>query len=682
MKLMKKTLVSAAILAGLASANAFAGTEACFEYSSSAADADLAKRWSTIYTGGDCAYDAAVTADKALFPSNPVLIAQEITKNNVITLNVPGFGIPGSGVVQVNASALRHVFFVPTTNIPGGSRFEVKLSANASDVSFDDNQLYFVLLKANKDTNGDIVSYTLTNVASTDGAVKGQTELTFVVDATTSISAGSRLLVTNKSINPQTFTVAAVVPNPGDSTTTPPTPPSTPEEIEAMALANQLAALGSAADFLTGFTKESGGLNIVLKDNDNCNEPTVSIAVTSAETDAGRSIEGGVTNGARLLIDSVEQFTGLHFGGPGYNLVGANGQPAMGVVDSLDPSRLTEFDMNVAGDYQNMHGVDEVHYNKYFRNRRTNLLAGEQPLDVFVNIQATDRLLLDPVASKDLKAARFLVRDRALQGSATDDLNYLDTAYCYTTTNRVSPSALGGCVGYISHLDLPATSVFSYYLSDFFYNAGGVKQHTFAVAEGENGTNPVTYDPARIMGYSYDVSLNWGIKFADAGLKDKNLTRSCAVTVPSHKITVNGTQLKVPYVFDTNNQWVRIANEHAETAEVYFDIFGEEGANAVQTENVFLGTIPANSAKVFFANDVIEIARAEGYDHTVAPGAASNRGQQADTRHTVTFLVTAPSDKVHGVSIQKIPGGVDRVIPVLRNHDETKPANRAAIWQQ
>lgn len=647
MKLMKKTLVSAAILAGLASANAYAGTEACFEYSSSAADVTLAERWATIYTGATCNYTTAGDMTTQLFPSQPVLIAQEITKNNVVTLNVPGFGITGSSVVQVNAAALRHVFFVPTTNIPGGSRFEVELSTNASDVSFDDNQLYFVLLKANKDNTGAIVSYSLTNVASTDGAVKGETQLTFVVDATTSISAGSRLLVTNKSINPQTFT-----------------------------------DLAGAVDFLNDFTKASGGLNIVLKDNDNCNAPAVSIAVTSAETDAGRSIEGGVST-PRQLIASVEQFTGLHYGNTGYTLVDANGAPANGVVDSLDPSRLTEFDLNAAGDYVNMHGVDEVHYNKFFRNRRTALLVGEQPLDVFVNIQATDRLLLDPVASKDIKAARFLVRDRALQGSATDDMNWLDTAYCYTTTNRAAPTATGGCVGSWSHLDLPASQVFSYYLEDFFYNAGGVKQHTFAVAEDENGTNPVTYDPARIMGYSYDVTLDWGIEFADAGLKDKSLTRSCAVTVPSHKITVNGTQLKVPYVFDTDNQWVRIANEHAETAEVYFDIFGEEGTNATQTENVYLGTIPANSAKVFFADDIIDIARdTADYKHTVAPGATTNRGQQATTRHTVTFLVTAPSDKVHGVSIQKIPGGVDRVIPVLRNHDETKPADRAAIWQQ
>lgn len=654
MKLMKKTLVSAAILAGLASANAFAGTEACFEYSSSAADLTLAERWSTIYTGATCNYTTAGDMTTQLFPSEPVMIAQEITKNNTVTLNVPGFGLTSSSVITVNPTALRHVFYVPTTNIPGGSRFEVLLTSNANEVAFDDNQLYFVLLKANKDNGGNIVSYSLTNVASTDGAVKGETQLTFVVDATTSISAGSRLLVTNKSINPQTFT-----------------------------------DLQGAVDFLNDFTKESGGLNIALKDNDNCNVPYVNIAVIEAETDAGRAIEGGVSN-PRMLIESVEQFTGLRYGANNtpalnYALVPATGAPADGVVDSLDPSRLTEFDLNAAGDYQNMHGVDEVHYNKYFYNRALGGVALESGLDVYVNIQAADRLLLDPVASKDIKAARFLVRDRALQGSVTDDVNWEDTAYCYTTTSRANPTSGGTCSAIWSHLDLPATQVFSYYLTDFFYNTGstGLKQHTFAVAEDENGTDPVTYDSARIMGYSYDISLDWGIEFADAGLKDKSLTRSCAVTVPSHKITVNGTQLKVPYVFDTDNQWVRIANEHAETAEVYFDIFGEEGTNATQTENVYLGTIPANSAKVFFADDIIDIARdTADYKHTVAPGATTNRGQQATTRHTVTFLVTAPSDKVHGVSIQKIPGGVDRVIPVLRNHDETKPADRAAIWQQ
>jgi len=31
----------------------------------------------------------------------------------------------------------------------------------------------------------------------------------------------------------------------------------------------------------------------------------------------------------------------------------------------------------------------------------------------------------------------------------------------------------------------------------------------------------------------------------------------------------------------------------------------------------------------------------------------------------MTFTVTAPKDSVHGVSVQTIPGGVDRVMPVL-----------------
>jgi hypothetical protein len=35
----------------------------------------------------------------------------------------------------------------------------------------------------------------------------------------------------------------------------------------------------------------------------------------------------------------------------------------------------------------------------------------------------------------------------------------------------------------------------------------------------------------------------------------------------------------------------------------------------------------------------------------------------------MTFTVTAPKNKVHGVSVMKIPGGVDRVMPVLDQND-------------
>lgn len=643
MKQIKKTLLSTAVLAGLAATNAFAGEEACFEITAGVVSGDA---WATIYTPEVCNYATTSTnRQTSLAPSAPVSVAQELTRDLTLGVGDEFLGQSTVPYADLGSGAWRQLFFVPTSNIPGGSRFTVELETNAQTTSnngvaasFTDGQLYFVLLKENLDGNGDFVNFTLTNVASTDGAVSGQSEITFVVDATTSISAGSRLLVTNKAVNPQTFT----------------------------------GTRADALDDVDTWLEDAGEVNIRLLDDDNCAEPYVKIAATHARTDGGSTIIGGISkqdSGTRTVIASERQFTGFHnltptTGAGAYPLVSATGTPARGVVDALDPARLTEFDLTAPNtpNYVNVGGVDEVHYNKILNNRRT-------ALDLAVDIQTGDRLHLRPSASKDMKAARFIARDTFASSLA----NPYD-AFCFSTTFAGTCSA--------SAISLNGDADLFYRLDEKFINAGGLQTNTYAVAEATGATVP--FDPDRVMAYSYNVTMDWGIEFAAPQLKDKPL--SCNITVQSHDIKVNGTELKLPYLSTANDmQWIRISNEHDTTAEVYFDIYGEEGTDQVMdgtNTNIFLGTIPANSAKVFFARrDILAAAEAQGYSQTAAPG-TSGPGQQATQRHTATFLVTAPSDKVHGVSTQKIPGGVDRVIPVLRNHDEVNDANRPAIWQQ
>lgn len=645
MKQIKKTLLSTAVLAGLAAGNVYAGEESCFEISNGLVDGNT---WATIYTGEVCTFDNAVS-DRALSlaPSAPISVAQELTRELNLGIGDADLGQATVPYATLGTNALRQLFFVPTSNIPGGSRFTIELETNAvttrnpvnpttgagGAATFTDGQLYFVLLKENKDGAGNFVNFTLTNVASTDGPVTNRSSITFVVDATTSISAGSRLLVTNKSVNPQTFS------------------------------GTRTAALAQVDTWLA----DAGEVNVRLLDDENCAEPYIHILASNARTDGGSTIIGGISQASELVV-SQRQFTGFHDLSPttgqgAYPLTAAApaGTPAVGVVDALDPARLTEFDLTAAGNYVNIAGVDEVHYNKILNNSRP-------ALDIAVNIQTNDRLVLQPTSSKDMKAARFMTRDRfgTIAGTAYDVLSFSTTATGALNSTSIS-------------LDEGATNLY-YPLASLFNNAGGLQTNTFAVAEATGTAN----DSTRVMGYSYNVSLGWGIEFAAVQLKDKPL--SCNAKVASHDISVNGTELKLPYLSTDNDmQWIRISNEHNSTAEVYFDIYGEEGTDQDMDStntNIFLGTIPANSSKVFFARrDILAAATANGYVQTEAPG-TSGPGQQGKQRHTATFLVTAPSDKVHGVSVQKIPGGVDRVIPVLRNHDEVSAPNRAAIWQQ
>lgn len=88
---------------------------------------------------------------------------------------------------------------------------------------------------------------------------------------------------------------------------------------------------------------------------------------------------------------------------------------------------------------------------------------------------------------------------------------------------------------------------------------------------------------------------------------------------------------------------------------MYIDIFDETGNNKLTNLQVS-GTeqVPAVSSVVVRASDIIAAAMAADPTYTMT-----------NDRFFATFTITSPKDKVHGVAVQAIPGGVDRVIPVL-----------------
>ncbi len=582
MKQMKKALLSTAVLLGLSAGNAYAGSEACFEIQKGAADVAT---WATIYQKAECSRLAG-TPDAQLAALNPVQVAFELTRNQNLSLGSVG-------------ATKQFTYYVPTTNIPGASRITVKVANTLGDATFAGNANQLHLLRLTEDTvTGD---FTLASVASTDGAVDGQAEIMFVVDAANNLPAGARLLVSK-------------------------TKPIT-------------TLSGPIADIVTFLDNDYEGFGINIKNPDVCPvNPSVTITATKVVTDANFEIEGGKSK-AETLVDTSPQFSSFT------NLAGQAilNTPAVAKVDALEPSRLSKF-LTGFGDLVNVAGQDEVHFVKYFNNR-------EDELDLAVSIAAGDRFDLAPSYTGNATGlAHFGVRDRFAADGVTND---------YDSIAPVAGTA------FYALTDAPVTK--RYFLSDFFEDGLEQQARVFAIRNS---------DETKAMGYNYVVNANWGIDFANTTYIDRDL--SCG-TVKTHDVTVNGTSLKVPYVFNTSNQWVRISNESDSTATVFFDIYGENNVNSEQTRGVLAGTIPANSAKVFLANELIARAKAEGYTHTSTNGvAAGSGGHQAKDRHTITFLVTAPESKVHGVSVQAIPGGVDRVIPVLRD----VVVENQGIWQQ
>ena len=100
MKLLKKALISSAVLAGLASTNVFAGTEACFEIYKGPVDANVAD----LYASAQCYTTIAgvVTRDANLAGLDGGSVAYELTKGGangyVIELGDDDFA--GSAVAE------------------------------------------------------------------------------------------------------------------------------------------------------------------------------------------------------------------------------------------------------------------------------------------------------------------------------------------------------------------------------------------------------------------------------------------------------------------------------------------------------------------------------------------------------------------------------------------------------
>ena len=119
----------------------------------------------------------------------------------------------------------------------------------------------------------------------------------------------------------------------------------------------------------------------------------------------------------------------------------------------------------------------------------------------------------------------------------------------------------------------------------------------------------------------------------------------------------------------SSGNWIRVTNEFNQNAFISMDIQAEVGTN-VEPNSYLAGVVltqmaPANGSVLLDVKDLIAQAEAAGY----MAGGESGTGK--NLRHSITLIVSAPSDLVHGVAVQKVDGN-DRVVPLLDLND----------WQQ
>lgn len=663
MKQIKRALLSTAVLAGLYAGTANAGTEACFEVLKASTSTDalsVLDRWSTVYQNAGCVVTAGQPS-VSLASFNPISVAYELTGNLVLNFN----DVDG----DTTADDLALPFYIPTTDLPGGSRIEVAIE-NARYAN-NGNQLH--LIQVAKSTGSAVVddqglvanirtvvtttpvTYTFESVASSDGAVDragtfpnftGGQVATFVTKAANTVGAGTRLFISRTSVNP------SIVYNQVQTVITDETDP-----LNIVTLSDTTVTDPAVVNSYANLQPLNIGLN-----NEGCPaEPDVLLRATSARTDGGSRIIGGesvnnVANSVLTLVSAQPQFALF--------TTGTQSGPTVAEVNAEVPSLRTQFVASFdSGSWTPTKARPDF---VWYTMGATNIGA---TLDRSVTLNPLDSVRIHAAATNSVgSTVRFdaynttgitpaalstsLTRAQVFAGGV--ELDWSATANTVTTIEAIS----------VPEFADPASAAARFLLAN----------QVLPVANNTVQFSLENIDSEGVMNFNYDVNVRYGIDFVNPNYID--LAPTCNNPVKTHEIGVNGAVLKVPYTVEATGNFVRISNEHTSEAVITFDIFGEDpslDASEKEVVNVDLGVLPPKSSVVYTISQLVALAKANNPNYsdsvyyegsTVANGLASN-----GKRHFITFTVTAPKNKVHGVSVQKITGGVDRVIPVLDQND-------------
>jgi len=570
MKNLKKALLSTAILAGLSAGNAFAGTEACFEVYSVADDAGVTA-FGDIYASASCVAEAdrtgASTTD--LEATDSVKVAYELTKSLTLDFDAA----PGTDDL--------HIVYIPTTDIPGGTKITMKLAG--ATFAGNSNQIHLV-----KEDGANIAA-----VASSDGTVDGQNTITFITKAGITIGAGTRLAFSRVSNG----VVADVDP-------------------VGIKLENTACTDGSSTSKVT-------------------------IQATEAKTDGGTGyVIAGGASAAQEIVDASPQFV-TFIGSATVN--GQVNAESKNFDDDAITAR-TEFVYDTTDNEGLILRKAELVHKAGFANRAADL-------DFAITLDADDKLEFSFVETADAGAS-----------VKANVYNSRSAIGALTAVFDINGAADGNAVDFLAAKPATAQATLT-----------GPQVFTPVATGAETNVDYATYnelfftvsqtDLTKIMNFNYDINLH-----AKLNLGTTTELDHCDVTKNTHKVGVNGAVLKVPYTVAGTGNFVRITNEHTVAAEVTVDLFSETadgttGNRAVTA--VKLDNVPAKSSVVYYVPDVVQAA----VDQKSYAGSDGNTVNGANVRHTMTFTVTSPKNTVHGVSVQKLSTGQDRVMPVLDQND-------------
>jgi len=595
----KLALIPAAVTAVLAG-NVYAGTEACFEIYKGADNSGI-EAFNTKYVGASCVETRGGAAADDLAVINETKIAYELTGNLAIDFD----DIDGDDISVNDSGEDQQIVYIPTTDIPGGTKLRFEITGAV----FDGNSNQIHLVKYNAE-DAEIEA-----VASSDGQVDGESVITFITKAGTTIGAGTRLAFSRVSTGVDATTV------------------------------------GSAVDPV--------GIKIA---NEECTTASISKSVSlkalEAITDGGNgySILGAISNDQKIA-DISAQFYAFQNGVTAEGNVNAESTNVLGEAITA----RTEFVFDADATNQLVVRQNQVIYKTDFYDRAATL---DRKIDLTVSDHLDTKFVSSAAPGPLVRMGLFNSRTAATGVLAEQEP--ADIGINWGTFGLTNASA----------------RLYETYAQDVF---------TPLDTNGDNESNPMPVTSklfgadynqmfyavtnldieSSVMNFNYTVDTNYTLDFGNEDYIDH-----CNLTVRSHEIGVNGAVLKVPYTVNGEGNFVRVTNEHDEDAEVTVDIFGESADGTTNNRKVTavkLGKVAAQSSVVYFVPTLIDEAVAQkGYTGADGGYAAGDLGANANAgsnRHTMTFTVTAPRDLVHGVSVQRVTGGSDRVMPVLDRNE-------------
>jgi hypothetical protein len=709
----KLALVPAAIAATLAG-NAQAGTTACFEVYK----ADQVQSHDVLYRNDSCVGNSRTTATATtLQGSTAANVAYEITKDFGYDLEIPSYlsrtealadvASPSNPVVGYDRDEIQ-IVYIPTTNMGSRDRVTFALSGPANWGKGNANQMHLFMI--DEADNGSGLVYK--EVATSDGIFNDKQEITFVFKAGVTVRAGQRLVWSRDvSADGNAFDSS----NPQDDDIVSPkiqiqTEATCADDVEDVVLTAVSAVtdggnpiIGAAdvavklVDIKPQFAITAGKRGVTKAQVNSTVIKHEMMADGDFDTDQAGSFDA---EGSYSFDDAESHINGQYMVYPMSRFVKTsvhdnvvwtetyvndtntrqvwqavanngssdeNNNPLAGDdVDETHDGFRTQVGNAYASDYeQHSYGLGAV-YAFGLSNQAANL-------DASIELNADDKFSIRYKAEGNASNVVVGLFDRWDGRYGTDLIgnNYTsthdadndngvirpsfkqDAGFAWSTpagTTDITYSALeifnttadGDNDGYIEDTRGTKYIALAHAAVGNTFEVNGLGGYDIRAWDGVDGASLP-------MGYNYNVSFSATLELdTRVGISLHNI--GTCEDIMTHEITFNGAVLKAPYVFTSGaGNFVRLTNESASAAAVYADVFGEDGK---EIKNVMVGTIPARASKVFFAADLIKAANAAGYTGT-------------GSRQSFIFNVMADKEHVNGVSVQTIPGGVDRVMPVL-----------------